>query len=146
MSKQASVMDSCSVQRCFCRNVNFHCENVIQGCCVIIIENAYVCDLKKKYYRPQKYPQTSHKVTMMKRGSNGKRFSQIGVEGLDLSKEIPDLSLIPHLWDEAGCRLQERRYQSSMLLWLNGSKSPQPGSKILLKVSPRRLWAVVEVY
>ena len=58
---------------------------------------------------------------------------EIGVEELDWPAQSPALNSIDHLWDELERRLRARRPNcptSLMLLWLNGSKSPQQCSNI----------------
>jgi hypothetical protein len=65
-----------------------------------------------------------------------KWFVEISVEELDWPAQSLDLNPIEHLWDELEHRLQARPNQptsvpdSLMLLWLNGSKSPQQCSNI----------------
>ena len=62
-----------------------------------------------------------------------KWFVDISVEELDWPAQSPDLNPIEHLWDELEHRLTASQAlitlhqcpTSLMLLWLNGSKSPQ---------------------
>ena len=73
---------------------------------------------------------------MHKARSIQKWFVEIGVEELDWPAQSLDLNPIEHLWDELEHRLRARSHcptsvpPSLMLLWLNGSKSPQKCSNI----------------
>jgi hypothetical protein len=72
-----------------------------------------------------------------------KWFVEIGVEELYWPGQSPDHNHIEHLSDELERRLRARpnRPTSLMLLWLNGSKSPQPFFQHLVECLPRSCYS-----